>query len=87
MGQVVETAKPKADLAEVMLLADYWPTEEELKLNPEQIDMQPSALRSPADPGVAINTEPRFRAGTTARLPVKSAFRLVEGQKAKRLDW
>ncbi|MBA3243252.1 MAG: hypothetical protein H0T60_18685 [Acidobacteria bacterium] len=78
------TQPPETDnTVKVQLISDYWPSAEELSLNPGHLVPD----QTEDEHGIAINTEARFKAGSSAVLPIKSAFRLVEQGKAKRLDW
>ncbi len=78
------TQPPETDnTVKVQLISDYWPSPDELSLNPGHLVPDQTV----DDHGIAINTEARFRAGSSAILPIRSAFRLVEEGKAKRLDW
>ncbi len=84
-----EENKPaeKEQFFDVELLADYWPTEAELKLNPDTDAAKLPPVPAPGYDGPDIVVEPRFKAGMKVKLALKSAFKLVEEGKAKRADW
>lgn len=84
-----EENKPteKEQFFDVELLADYWPTDAELKMNPDTEAAQLPPPPNPQDGGPDIIVEPRFHAGMKVKLAKKSAHKLVEEGKAKRADW